>query len=100
MACGMQLPTWSGHQWRLIQHFLQMTLLLALLCPPTEPVPWDNDFSSGPGEVRTIENEQMIPAGRTRMRASVCNSVYAEQYLGSWNTSNLIRINYIICTYK
>uniref|UniRef100_A0A673LDP6 ADAMTS/ADAMTS-like Spacer 1 domain-containing protein n=1 Tax=Sinocyclocheilus rhinocerous TaxID=307959 RepID=A0A673LDP6_9TELE len=50
MACGMQLPTWSGHHWRLIQHFLQMTLLLSLLCPPTEPVPWDNGSSSSPGE--------------------------------------------------
>lgn len=73
MACLMQLPTWRGHQWRLIQHFLQMTLLLSLLCPPTEPVPWDNDSSSGPGEVRTAENEQMIPAGRTRMHVSVCS---------------------------
>lgn len=50
MACGMQLPTWSRHHWRLIQHFLQMTLLLSLLCPPTEPVPWDNGSSSSPGE--------------------------------------------------
>ncbi|XP_042566847.1 thrombospondin type-1 domain-containing protein 4-like isoform X1 [Cyprinus carpio] len=50
MACGMQLPTRRGHQWRLIQHFLQMSILLSVLCPPTVPVPWDNDSSSGPGE--------------------------------------------------
>ncbi|XP_059409919.1 thrombospondin type-1 domain-containing protein 4 [Carassius carassius] len=50
MACGMLLPTWSRHHWRLIQHFLQMTLLLSLLCPPTESVPWDNGSSSSPGE--------------------------------------------------
>uniref|UniRef100_A0A8C1CK01 ADAMTS-like 7 n=1 Tax=Cyprinus carpio carpio TaxID=630221 RepID=A0A8C1CK01_CYPCA len=50
MACGMQLLTRRGHQWRLIQHFLQMSILLSLLCPPTVPVPWDNDSSSSPGE--------------------------------------------------
>ncbi|XP_050978877.1 thrombospondin type-1 domain-containing protein 4 [Labeo rohita] len=50
MACGMQMSTWSGHHWRLIQHFLQMTLLLSLLCPPTEPVPWDSGSSSSPEE--------------------------------------------------
>ncbi|KTF81472.1 hypothetical protein cypCar_00026270 [Cyprinus carpio] len=27
-----------------------MSILLSLLCPPTVPVPWDNDSSSSPGE--------------------------------------------------
>ncbi|XP_073699200.1 thrombospondin type-1 domain-containing protein 4 [Garra rufa] len=47
MACGMQLPTWSG---QFIQHFLQMTLMLSLLCPPTEPVPWDSGSRGSPEE--------------------------------------------------
>ncbi|XP_056589614.1 thrombospondin type-1 domain-containing protein 4 [Triplophysa dalaica] len=40
----------SALDWRFIRHFIQMTLLLTFLCPPTEPVSWDNDSSGKPGE--------------------------------------------------
>lgn len=50
MACGMQQLTWRGLDWGFCQLFIQMTLLLSLLCPPTEPVSWDNDSSGSPVE--------------------------------------------------
>ncbi|XP_035385679.1 thrombospondin type-1 domain-containing protein 4 isoform X2 [Electrophorus electricus] len=56
---------WCPRFGRHTQPLLHTTLLLSLLCPPVEPLPWDADTSSGPGQecARHLEDVCGVCAG-------------------------------------